>query len=126
MRESKPVIYGPDGQLLVVEKHNLATTIPEDGEGMTLTWIDTLVRAARMLRDGVSIRQISRELQLDGIPDWILDNAIARVGMPVLEERIATGKEPAESIVTETYEVSPTEVTRDEHGHMVLIEDEEE
>jgi lambda repressor-like predicted transcriptional regulator len=75
-------------------------TLPMDGKtGKTITPREVLMAAARMQRDGASLRRIRHEMQLHGnIPDRVLQKAIDK-GHRLLAKAIARGEEPAESRV---------------------------
>ena len=71
-----------------------------DGENITITPMDLLVKAARMQRDGMSSQQILRELDIVGLASsFQLERAIKNYGAPELERRIASGQEQAETVI---------------------------
>lgn len=98
-------ILGPDGRPLlqaVVDDRTL--TYAKDGQSAQLEPEQFLIRAARMQRDGASLKRIRSELDLVGdITDEVLQNALD-LGHRWLNEAIATGKEPAESRLVVGYE----------------------
>lgn len=98
-------ILGPDGRPLlepIVEDRTI--TYAKDGESAQLTPEQFLMRAARMQRDGASLKRIRSELDLmPGISDTVLQNAL-NLGHAWLREAIASGAEPAESRLVVGYE----------------------
>lgn len=73
-------------------------TYSENGEKVEFSPEDVLKAAARMLRDGYSLKRIKNELGVEGlVSDKVLERAIVNVGMPLLNRDIARGTENAES-----------------------------
>lgn len=126
MPDRQPVLFGPDGRPIIIEKKDFSAYEPKAGEGMTISPMDTLVKAARMLRDGMSIKAINRELQLINVPDRLLNNAIVNVGMPLLERRIAQGLEPAESVVNIPIPVALDDIKVGPQGTLYVEDDDGE
>lgn len=91
-------IVGPDGRpLLEAVVDDRTITYAKDGETAQLTPEQFLMRAARMQRDGATLKRIRSELDLVGeISDQTLQNAL-NLGHQWLNEAIAAGREPAES-----------------------------
>ncbi len=100
----RPTLLGSDGLPLV----SVATDRSDlnDPRVMKQTAVDLLIAAGRMLRDGKSLAQMRVELNLVGghvVDDRTLYNAALR-GLAMLNEAIAAGREPAETISTEMRE----------------------
>jgi hypothetical protein len=98
-------IFGPGGRPLakaVVEDRTV--TYAKDGESYTADPIKILMSAARMQRDGASLRTIRAELDLKNVPDATLERALKR-GREWLDIAIAKGEEPAESKNVVAYEM---------------------
>ena len=77
--------------------YDRSVTYSQDGRGITVKPADVLMRAARLERDGKTLREIRVELALgDWVSDQHLRNALKR-GHQMLREAIARGEEPAES-----------------------------
>lgn len=78
-------------------------TLPADGTAKTVKPKDILMAAARMQRDGRSLRWIKRELDLNMLgAKFIDDRTLQRaldMGHRLLDQAIAKGEEPAESRV---------------------------
>lgn len=66
--------------------------------GIQISPEEVLMAAARMQRDGASLRQIKVQMQLVGVDDPTLQRALDR-GAGLLAARIAAGLEPEESQV---------------------------
>lgn len=98
-------ILGPDGRpLLAPIIQDKTVTYAVDGESATVDPEQLLMRAARMQRDGASLKRIRRELDLvGGISDTILQSALNQ-GHAWLKQAIAEGREPAESRLVVGYE----------------------
>lgn len=96
-------IVGLDGTPLlrpVVDDRTI--TYGREGEAYSADPATILMRAARMMRDGMSLKNIAAELDLIttgpmAVPLTKLDAAIRRFGMPWLDAAILAGTEPAES-----------------------------
>lgn len=100
-------ILGPDGRPLlqpIIEDKTLTYT--KDGESLTVNPVQLVMRAARMQRDGASLKRISRELDLVGVSDRQLQDAL-NWGHGLLNDAIAAGTEPAESRLVVGYEFIP-------------------
>jgi hypothetical protein len=91
-------IVGPDGKpLLEAVIDDRTITYAKDGESAQLEPEQFLMRAARMQRDGASLKRIRSELELVGdISDEVLQNAL-NLGHEWLNAAIREGREPAES-----------------------------
>ncbi len=123
--ESKPRIYLPDGSSVpaIEEKPDITKmewldktlTYTENDEQIRFTPEDILVAAARMLRDGRSLDYIMTELDVDRaiVSHRMLERAIRNVGMPLLEKRIAEGKEAAESRILVDADTLPLRLKED-------------
>lgn len=78
-------------------------TLPMDGTGKRVTPREVLMAAARMQRDGRSLRFIRHELQLNMLGSGFITNEqlqrAINVGHTLLAQAIAKGEEPAESRV---------------------------
>ena len=73
-------------------------TYSEHGEQYQAKPADILVAAARMQRDGRSLKSIMVELDIVGlVSNFQLQRAITNVGMPELERRIKSGEVEAET-----------------------------
>jgi hypothetical protein len=105
-----PKLLGPDGRPLkalssVAEPEVGATvwvdktvTYTENNEQVKFSPADVLKAAARMLRDGKSLKHIANELGIEGLVEHkTLERAIIKQGMPLLQREIAMGLEPEES-----------------------------
>jgi len=127
MTESSPKkIYLPGGNVLAVgeDKPNLddyawvdkTLTYSENGEKVQFTPEDILVAAARMFRDGRSLDYIMTELDVDKkiVSHKQMERAIVNVGMPLLERRIARGKEAEESRVLMHKDLLPLRVDEED------------
>lgn len=123
LAEKHPVLLGPDGRPVIIETKDFSAYEPKPGEGMTISPKDTLVKGARMLRDGWTIGAINRELQLINVPNPILERALVTVGMPLLEQRIAAGEEPAESVVRMPVPVGIDEIKVSPQGTLYVEDD---
>lgn len=71
-------------------------TYAKDGESYSVDPEQLLMRAARMQRDGMSLKAIRAELDLKNVSDKLLQSAL-RLGLQLLNAAIAEGREPAES-----------------------------
>lgn len=123
---SRPHIYMPDGSVHKVEDGlydpselawvDKTVTFGEEGQQVSFTPAQILMAAARMQRDGRTLRSIYEELDLD--PREVnmaqLETAIRNVGMPLLEKRIAAGLEPAESQIQVDKYTLPLNVTEED------------
>ena len=97
-------IYGPSGRPILqvggpkVEVRDTAVTYAKDGESYTAEADQLLMAMARRKRDGATNRQIIAEFDLAGraVHNDVLNRAL-RVGMTMLDEAIAEGREPAET-----------------------------
>lgn len=93
-------IYGPDGKTPLLEPivDDRTLTYSKDGQSFSLKVEETLMRAARMQRDGKSLAHIRAELDLipGKVSDTLLENALA-MGRLLLDSAIADGSEPEES-----------------------------
>lgn len=96
------IIYGPDGKPLVGSSEawlDKTQTYSKDGEQYSAKPHDILVAAARMQRDGMSLKNIRAELDLaDAVTDRELQRAL-NIGHELLKRRIKAGKEHEESKV---------------------------
>lgn len=95
---AKPLV-GLDGRPLVPVKTDLSDLDAQQQQTLGAM----LLVAGRMLRDGKSIGQIRVALHGEsglGVTDKVMEN-FARRGLAILEERIAAGIEPAETVHTE-------------------------
>ncbi len=109
--KQRSVILGPDGRPLVrpvVEDRTI--TYAKDGESTSMDPEQLLMRGARMLRDGWSLARIRSELDLittgpQEITLPTLEKALVSVGMPLLEQAIAEGREPEESVIVVGFEI---------------------
>jgi hypothetical protein len=103
-------IVGIDGTpLLVPIVDDRTITYAKDGESISLDPEDFWMRAARMHRDGMSLKQIRVELDLissgpQEVTLNMLGRAIQNWGMPMLLAAIAEGREPEESVRVIGYE----------------------
>jgi hypothetical protein len=100
MDARKPqTIYGPDGKTPLYEPlvDDRTITYAKDGESYSIKPEELLMRAARMQRDGKSLANIRAELDLVHVPDQLLEAAL-RLGHEWLNEAIAAGREPEESV----------------------------
>ncbi len=124
--DSRPKIYLPDGSAVPAfeEKPDInkmawldqTLTYTENDEQVRFTPEDILVAAARMLRDGKSLDYIMTELDVDRaiVSHRMMERAIRNVGMPLLEKRIAEGKEHAESKILVDAESLPLRAKEDD------------
>lgn len=89
-------------------------TYSQGGRGYSASPKQILMAAARMQRDGWSLKRIRQELTLvDSISDAVLERALAR-GRRDLEEAIRLGEEPLESEIDVTALLQEEEVAYDD------------
>lgn len=120
-------IYLPNGQ--VAGSNSIADTSPatvawvdktitygQGDEKVSFSPSDILVAAARMLRDGRSLEYIYAELDLDDriVSKKMLERAIVNQGMPLLEKRIASGQEDAESKILVDADLLPIRASEED------------
>lgn len=102
-------IVGPDGKpLLEPLLDDRTVTYAKDGESYSVEPFELLKRAARMQRDGMSLRAIRSELDLKNVADATLERALA-FGRSLLEADIKAGIEPEESVRVVGYRVADDE-----------------
>lgn len=96
--QQNQTIMGPDGKpLLEPLVDDRTVTYAKDGESYSVEPLELLKRAARMQRDGASLKAIRAELDLMNVSDATLQSAL-KVGMDLLLADIAAGIEPEESV----------------------------
>lgn len=117
-------IVGPTGQPIakpVVEDRTV--TYAKDGESYSMDPEQLLMRAARMQRDGASLKAIKAELDLKNVSNRMLESAL-RLGHQLLDVAIRDGREPAESKRVVGYEMldDEGEAMTDAEGEPLVIE----
>jgi len=108
-REAKTIVDPITGKpLLEPLVDDRTVTYAKDGQSYSIKPEELLMRAARMSRDGMSLKAIRSELDLiSSGPQEVtlraLGDAIKYVGMPLLDQAIREGREPEESVTVLGY-----------------------